>query len=62
MGQSTPHRRDHVEIDHDRVLDDELEVEPTEAALPDHLDRPLEVPEADAVEQQIDTPLDEDRR
>ena len=33
--------------------------EPQEA-LPDHLDRPLEVPEADAIEQALEVPVDDE--
>lgn len=39
--------------------DDLVEPEP-HLDLPDHLDRPLEVPEADALEQQLDVPVDDD--
>lgn len=57
----TSPRHEHIDIDHDRVLDDELEVEPDEdVELPDHLDLPLDVPEADAVDQETVTPLDDD--
>ena len=62
MSTSTPPRREHVEIDRDRVLDDELEVEADPAGLPDHLDLPIDVPEADAVEQELAVPIDDDRR
>lgn len=30
--------------------------------IPDHLDLPLEVPEADALEQEIDVPIDDEER
>lgn len=59
---STP--RPHVELDHDRVLDDERPVpEPDEVEEIDDLDRlerGVEVPEADAVEQHLAVPLDDD--
>jgi hypothetical protein len=58
---STP-RPEHLDIDHDRVLDDELEVEPTEEGLPDQLDLPIDVPEADAIEQQLEVPPNGDER
>lgn len=57
----TPHRSVHVDIDRDRVLDDDLEVEPDEeVAVPEHLDLPPDVPEADALEQQLDVPIDDE--
>ncbi len=60
---STPsHRHEHLDIDRDRVLDDELEIDPTPAALPDHLDLPIDVPEADAIEQDLEVPLDDEDR
>jgi hypothetical protein len=62
MSTSTPPRREHVEIDRDRVLDDELEVEAGPDGLPDRLDLPIDVPEADAVEQELAVPIDDDRR
>jgi hypothetical protein len=30
--------------------------------IPDHLDLPLEVPEADALEQELDVPIDDEER
>jgi hypothetical protein len=30
--------------------------------LPDHLDLPLEVPEADKLEQELDVPIDDEER
>jgi hypothetical protein len=63
MGTPSTPRREHLDIDHDRVLDDELEIEPIDE-LPDHLDLPIDVPEADALEQQQPVPTDgdDDRR
>jgi len=58
---STP-RREHLDIDRDRVLDDELEVDPIDDELPNHLDLPIDVPEADALEQQLPAPADDDER
>ena len=59
---STP-RHEHLDIDHDRVLDDELDVEPTDdEGLPDELDLPIDVPEADAIEQQRSVPSEGDER
>lgn len=40
--------------------DDDLPIVDDEADLPDHLDRPLEVPEADAIEQELSVPVDDD--
>jgi hypothetical protein len=59
---STPSnsRRAHLDIDRDRVLDDEREVLPDDGELPDELDAPLESPEADVLEQRLDVPADED--
>lgn len=59
---STPSspRRQHIEINHDRVLDDELEVVPGNGDLPDHLDLPIDTPEPDAIAQQRDEPLPDD--
>ncbi len=60
---STPStRREHLDIDRDRVLEDERDVDPPAAELPDHLDLPIDVPEADAVEQELEVPLDDDER
>ena len=59
---SSPRRHEHVDIDRDHVLDDELEIEPLAEGLPDHLDLPIGVPEADAVEQELEVPVDDDRR
>ncbi len=53
-------RTGHVEIDRDRVLDDELDVAPADDELPDHLDLPVETPEADAIEQHEGVPLDDE--
>ncbi len=53
-------RSEHVEIDRDRVLDDELEVVSAAHGLPDHLDLPIETPEADALEQSEDVPVTDD--
>lgn len=58
---STP-RPEHLDLDHDRVLDDELEVEPTDQGLPEHLDLPIDVPEADAIEQQLEVPANGEER
>ena len=42
---------------------DDEPVEPeAHAELPDHLDLPLEVPEADRLEQELEVPLDDDDR
>ena len=42
---------------------DEEPVEPeAQEELPDHLDLPLEVPEADAIEQELEVPIDDDER
>jgi hypothetical protein len=30
--------------------------------VPDHLDLPVEVPEADAIEQELEVPIDDDER
>lgn len=30
--------------------------------IPDHLDLPVEVPEADALEQELEVPIDDDER
>jgi hypothetical protein len=54
--------RPHVDLDRDRVLDDELPVESEEHELPERLDRELEVPEADAVESALEVPVDDDER
>jgi hypothetical protein len=66
MSTSTPPRREHVEIDRDRVLDDELDVvldvDAGHTPLPEHLDRPIEVPESDALEQELVAGLDDDER
>lgn len=62
---STP--RPHLDLDRDpdRAADDERPVEvgaPEPADLPEHLDRELEVPEADAVESALDVPVDDEER
>jgi hypothetical protein len=49
---SAPHRSD----------DDELVIPEPHTAVPDHLDRRLEVPEADAIEQELDVPIDDEER
>lgn len=42
---------------------DDVPVEPdVHDEIPDHLDLPLEVPEADALEQELDVPLDDEDR
>jgi hypothetical protein len=56
---STP--RPHVELDRDHVLDDDLPVDP-DATEPEHHRPPIEVPEADAADQEREVPLDDDRR
>lgn len=45
-----------------RVEDDEPVVPVPHEELPDRLDRPLEVPEADAIESELDVPIDDDER
>ena len=40
--------------------DDEVPIVDDEAELPEHLDRPLEVPEADKLEQELVVPIDDD--
>ncbi len=59
--------RPHVDIDRDHVLDDDLPVEPDvsedpDVPTPEHHELPVEVPEADAVDQETDVPLDDDDR
>ena len=53
-----------TEADEDDVpTGDDEPVEPeVHAELPDHLDLPLEVPEADRLEQELEVPLDDDDR
>ncbi len=62
MGTPSTPREEHLDIDHDRVLDDELEVEPTAEELPEELDLPIDVPEVDAIEQHIEVPPNGDER
>ena len=50
--QSTPDSR--------WVDGDEPAVPEVHDELPDHLDRPLEVPEADALEQELEVPVDDE--
>lgn len=61
MGTPSP-RREHLDLDRPRVLDDEREVEPEATDLPDQLDIPADVPEADAVEQELEVPIDDSER
>ena len=42
--------------------DDEVPIVDDEAELPEHLDRPLEVPEADQLEQELVVPIDDEER
>lgn len=47
----------------DEAAGDDAPVEPeVHADVPDHLDLPLEVPEADALEQELEVPIDDDTR
>ncbi len=41
---------------------DELVTPEPHVEVPDHLDRRLEVPEADAIEQELDVPIDDEER
>ncbi len=61
MTTSSP-GHEHLDLDRERVLDDEREVEPEVVDLPDHLDLPIDVPEADAVEQELAVPIDDEER
>lgn len=48
-------------VDTDEAVGDEQPVEPdVRDDVPDHLDLPLEVPEADALEQELEVPVDDD--
>ncbi len=49
-----------LDIDRASVLDDELDVAAVADELPAHLDLPPDVPEADAIEQHEDVPIDDD--
>ncbi len=40
--------------------DGEELVVPEPHGVPDHLDLPIEVPEADAIEQELEVPIDDD--
>lgn len=44
----------------DRLEGDDLVAPEPHDDIPDHLDRPLEVPEADALEQELEVPIDDD--
>ena len=46
--------------EHRWVDGDEPVVPEPHEELPDHLDRPLEVPEADAIEQALEVPVDDE--
>jgi hypothetical protein len=43
-----------------RADDDEPAVPEPHDELPDHLDRSIEVPEADALEQELEVPIDDE--
>ena len=48
-------------VPEDERPEDEWEAEPAETGLPEHLhDAGIEAPEADALDQRIDVPLDDD--
>lgn len=50
-------------VDDAEAAGDESPVEPdVHDEVPDHLDLPLEVPEADALEQELEVPVDDDDR
>ena len=57
---NTPTPRPHVEFEQELVFDDERPVDPPPETPDDGLDRELEVPEADAVEQHYEVPIDAD--
>lgn len=45
----------------DEAVGDEAPVEPeAHDEVPDHLDLPLEVPEADALEQELEVPIEDE--
>lgn len=46
----------------DEVADDEPVDPEVHDEVPDHLDLPIEVPEADALEQELEVPIDDDDR
>ena len=59
---STP-RPEHLDFEHEQVLDDQLEVDTTDGDdLPEHLDLPIDVPEADAIDQRREVPPNGDER
>jgi len=48
-------------VDGDEAAGDDAPVEPdVHVDVPDRLDLPLEVPEADALEQELEVPVDDD--
>ena len=49
-------------VPHAGSADDEPVEPEIHDEIPDHLDLPLEVPEADALEQELDVPLDDEER
>jgi hypothetical protein len=60
MGAMTNEPTTPNEVPTDAPAED-VPVEPeAQEELPDHLDLPLEVPEADALEHELEVPLDDD--
>lgn len=49
-----------TDVDDDSGSGDEPVEPEVHEELPDHLDLPLEVPEADALEQELEVPIDDD--
>ena len=49
-------------VEGDRPAGDEPVEPEVHDEIPDHLDLPVEVPEADALEQELEVPIDDDER